>query len=526
MAYTYDPSQGIKQGFQQAKMDVGNIFTQVIAQQQRDYTLAENAFQNIEALKKNLNIFGQKNVTEKSNNLLKEASSAILANGKLDYSKLGEIRQKVSDIADLKQGYDLGAKEYERMLQLGIANKDNMVSFEKFYKDLSAKMGDENLVKNPQDLQRALADTYSNNLDASAMFGKSFLKQNPLKPVSQDIRNAKGDVVGIVKGEIPSTYSIGANGKAIFPPAITVTGPDGQPRTLDFIDQQLQNVQQNNPDLWNLMKKQTGFGGTMMNERAIMETYLSKIPSTLSIHETKSEKELRMQEAQVKSAEFQAKVLPQEFAAKMRNYNASTTASELSSKKSQLEIDALKGQNKSSSNLGTYTTEFNITTKDKSGKDITTKIAADGANLGKPMKITVPTIKGDMSLNITDITYDKNGTARVAYLEPAPKGSTNLPSVNLESDGTPAGATIKYATVSSKQLGRFLSAVKQGIGANVSDNTDAAKTWNRVQSIFTPKLTPEQQKQVDIIKNTPANKSAIENMDDLQIWQLIEQQRK
>ena len=304
MAYTYDPSQDIKQGFQQAKMDVGNIFTQVIAQQQRDYTLAENAFQNIEALKKNLNIFGQKNVTEKSNNLLKEASSAILANGKLDYSKLGEIRQKVSDIADLKQGYDLGAKEYERMLQLGIANKDNMVSFEKFYKDLSAKMGDENLVKNPQDLQRALADTYSNNLDASAMFGKSFLKQNPLKPVSQDIRNAKGDVVGMVKGEIPSTYSIGANGKAIFPPAITVIGPDGQPRTLDFIDQQLQNVQQNNPDLWNLMKKQTGFGGTMMNERDIMETYLSKIPSTLSTHETKSEKELRMQEAQVKVAEF------------------------------------------------------------------------------------------------------------------------------------------------------------------------------------------------------------------------------
>jgi hypothetical protein len=46
------------------------------------------------------------------------------------------------------------------------------------------------------------------------------------------------------------------------------------------------------------------FGGTMMNERDIMETYLSKIPSTLSTHETKSEKELRMQEAQVKVAEF------------------------------------------------------------------------------------------------------------------------------------------------------------------------------------------------------------------------------
>ena len=44
MAYTYDPSQNIQQGLQQAAAGVGNIFTQVIAQQQRDYNLAENAF--------------------------------------------------------------------------------------------------------------------------------------------------------------------------------------------------------------------------------------------------------------------------------------------------------------------------------------------------------------------------------------------------------------------------------------------------------------------------------------------------
>jgi hypothetical protein len=413
MAYTYDPSQNIQQGFQQAKADVGNIFAQVIAQQQRDYTLAENAFQNIEALKKNLNIFGQKNVTEKSNNLLKEASSAILANGKLDYSKLGEIRQKVSDIADLKQGYDLGAKEYERMLQLGIANKDNMVSFEKFYKDLSAKMGDENLVKNPQDLQRALADTYSNNLDASAMFGKSFLKQNPLKPVSQDIRNAKGDVVGIVKGEIPSTYSIGANGKAIFPPAITVTGPDGQPRTLDFIDQQLQNVQQNNPDLWNLMKKQTGFGGTMMNDRAIMETYLSKIPSTLSTHETKSEKELRMQEAQVKVAEFKANT-------QAADRNLENLAKRKSIEVAQSTIDknnalAFSKQQVESTAEGNLL-DAKFPTKVIKGKP-SSSIEAKGADLGTSIPMIVPTRTGNKNLNVKQVYLDKNGNAHVSYIK-------------------------------------------------------------------------------------------------------------
>ena len=111
MAYTYDPSQNIQQGFQQAASGVGNIFTQIIAQQQRDYNLAENAFQNIEALKKNLNIFGQKSITAKANDLLGKTSSAIMKNGKLDYSALGDIRQQVAEIGDLKQGYDVGAKE-------------------------------------------------------------------------------------------------------------------------------------------------------------------------------------------------------------------------------------------------------------------------------------------------------------------------------------------------------------------------------------------------------------------------------
>lgn len=307
MAYIYDPSQNIKQEFQQAQAGVGDIFTHIIAQKQRDYNLAENTFQNIEALKKNLNIFGQKNITNKANDLLSKTSSAIQKNGKLDYSELGNLRQQISTIGDLKQGYEIGAKEYERMLQLGIANKDNLISFEKFYKELSAKMGDENLVANPQDLQQALASTYSDNLDASAMFQKSFYKQNPLKPVSQDVRNSKGQVTGIVKGEIPSNMIIDANGKAVPAiPTITEIGPDGQPKTLDYVDQQIKQIQQNNPDLWNIMKKQTGLGATIAGDRGVMDYYLSKVQPKLSPHETKSETQLRIDEANLKITESKA----------------------------------------------------------------------------------------------------------------------------------------------------------------------------------------------------------------------------
>ena len=321
MAYTYDPSQSIQQGFQQAKMDVGNIFTQVIQQQQRDYTLAENAFQNIEALKKDLNIFGQKNVTEKSNALLKEAGSAILANGKLDYSKLGEIRQKVSDIKDLKQGYELGSKEYERMLQLGIANKDNMVSFEKFYKDLSSKMGDENLVKNPQDLQRALADTYSNNLDSFKIFGKGYLNANPYQKISQDIKDPKTGALMRVQGELPAGWTLDAQGNKI-PPAPKTMVVDGKTITMDYADQELARLQATNPDALALMKKQAGIAGVNLTDKEIVKASIDRIPMTVQSTQVKSQDELRIQAAQAQGAEFNVKTQGKEFEKKMQLMDA------------------------------------------------------------------------------------------------------------------------------------------------------------------------------------------------------------
>jgi hypothetical protein len=312
MAYTYDPSQNIQQGFQQAASGVGNIFTQIIAQQQRDYNLAENAFQNIEALKKNLNIFGQKSITSKANDLLGKTSSVIMKNGKLDYSALGDIRQQVSEIGDLKQGYDVGAKEYERMLQLGVANKDNLVSFEKFYKDLSAKMGDENLVKNPQDLQKALADTYTNNLDSFKMFGKSYLSSNPYQKIAQDVRDPKTGALMRVQGELPAGWTLDAQGNKI-PPAPKTMVVNGQTVTLDYADQELARLQATSPDQLVLMRKQAGFAGQNLSDKEIVKASIDKIPMTVQSTQVKSKDELEAQGLQVKKLAFDVETQEEEF---------------------------------------------------------------------------------------------------------------------------------------------------------------------------------------------------------------------
>jgi len=302
--YIYNPAESIKQGFQQTQAGIGNIFAQIIQQQQRDYTMAESAFQNIEALKKDVNIFGQKNIASKSNELLKQAGSAILKDGKLDYSKLGEIRQGISEIKDLKAGYDVGAKEYERMLQLGIANKDNLVSFEKFYKDLSAKMSDENLIKNPQDLQRAMADTYSNNLDDNKMFIKSFSSANPMEKTVKDIVDPKTGALMRVEGMIPKGWSVGADGKVVPKPPIT-TVVNGQTVTMDYADQELARLQAADPDLLATLRKKSGVAGTNMSDKDIVKFYIdNKVVAPVSATQVKSASAIEAEGLQVNKLKF------------------------------------------------------------------------------------------------------------------------------------------------------------------------------------------------------------------------------
>lgn len=316
--FIFNPAESIKQGFQQTQAGLGNIFAQVIQQQQRDYTLAESAFQNIEALKKDVNIFGQKNITAKSNELLKQAGSAILKDGKLDYSKLGEIRQGISDIKDLKAGYDVGAKEYERMLQLGIANKDNLVSFEKFYKDLSAKMADENLVKNPQDLQRAMADTYANNLDDNKMFIRSYSSANPLEKTIRDIKDPKTGALMRLEGQVPKGWSIGADGKVV-PKAPITTVVNGQTVTMDYADQELARLQATDPDLLATMRKKAGFAGTNMSDKDIVKFYIdNKVVAPVSAIQVQSADQLRGQKAAADKAEFDVATQEEDFRLKKR----------------------------------------------------------------------------------------------------------------------------------------------------------------------------------------------------------------
>lgn len=436
--YIYNPAESIKQGFQQTQAGIGNIFAQVLQQQHRDYTMAESAFQNIEALKKDVNIFGQKAITSKSNELLKQAGAAILKDGKLDYSKLGEIRQGISDIKDLKAGYDVGAKEYERMLQLGIANKDNLVSFEKFYKDLSAKMGDENLVKNPQDLQRAMADTYSNNLDSFKMYGKSFLGANPYQKVAQDVKDPKTGALMRVQAELPTGWTIDAAGNKI-PPAPKTVVVNGQTITMDYVDQELARLKSTNPDMLDLMKKQAGFAGQTMSEKDLVKSFIDRIPTTTQATQVKSEDEIRAQKAQATKLESDARFANQINSAQLEGLNLQNkgrklqnTGQDLENQTKQLTLDSMKTEatNQENPNEIYFPSLKGLVIPQKDGKEV----------VGKSPKISFDPSRG----LLVSVLKDKDG----AYV-------TGVG----ETDGVPKYSKIAMEEIPKSKLASFKQSV-------------------------------------------------------------------
>ena len=484
MAYIYDPSQNIQQGLQQAASGVGNIFTQIIAQQQRDYNLAENAFQNIEALKKNLNIFGQKSITSKANDLLGKTSSAIMKNGKLDYSALGDIRQQVSEIGDLKQGYDVGAKEYERMLQLGIANKDNLLSFEKFYKDLSAKMGDENLVKNPQDLQRALADTYTNNLDSFKMYGKSFLGANPYEKVTYDKTNPKTGALMRVQAELPKGMIIDSEGKATFPPPKTVV-VNGQNVTVDYVDQELARVQATDPELLVRLRKQGGFAAQNLTDKEIIASQIQRIPTTMGLTQLKSKEELEAQSLQVKKLAFDVENQDELFRSEM-------ASKRLRDRLTQAQINELnsKAGARVMSGGGEGNVFDAIFPAAKKGQKMVGDIQAKGTDLGLVVPMVVPTSQGNKNLNVKQVFYDKNGNARISYIEEIKGGAVNAQYPNLtlpdgqSVDKASKSEKLSYALIPKAKVATFVSSLESNLRSKYKDDKDFARVWNNVSSTF------------------------------------------
>ena len=301
--YTFDPSADIQRGFQKAGAGISDIFSHLVATQKRENEVADKMFQNIEALKKDVNIYGQKVITDKTNALLKDAAKSILDGGKLDYSQLGSIRQRISDIADDKKKYELGAELRKEYMQLGIANKDNITSLERLIKDVTAPLMDPN-IKNATDLQAAMQSAYDNNLNLDRIGVKSVLSILPKETIKAYGKNGKGDIVNYeidaVKG---SKYDINT-GKVI--------GPDAQK-----VNELIGTMKAQMPTYFEDYRKRIGVNEDILPDSVIANRLISQIATPRGESLVQTETSQKLEKAKLKGQEIENQFAPEANRAKI-----------------------------------------------------------------------------------------------------------------------------------------------------------------------------------------------------------------
>jgi hypothetical protein len=308
--YTFDPSADIQRGFQKAGAGVADIFSHLVATQKRDNEIADKMFQNIESLKKDVNIYGQKVITDKTNVLLKDASKVILEGGKLDYSQLGSIRQRVSDIADDKKKYELGAELRKEYMQLGLANKDNITSIEGLIKGITAPLMNPN-IKNATDLQAAMQDAYDKSLNLDRIGVKSVMNILPEEQIKGYGTNGKGDLVNYeFKGLKGSSYDVNT-GKVI--------GPDAQK-----IKDVAATMKAQMPDYFENYRKRIGVNEDILPDSLIAKKLIDQIGVNQGQALNQTATSVKKEAEQLKALETENKFGERKILAGIENTEAQT----------------------------------------------------------------------------------------------------------------------------------------------------------------------------------------------------------
>lgn len=464
--FVYNPAESIKQGFQQAGAGIGNIFTQVIAQQQRDYSLAENALNNAEALKKNLGIWGTKEIADGANNLLGQVSSAISKDGKLDYSKLGQVRQEISNLADLKTGYDTFGKQFDRLVQVGAANKESLTSFESFYKSLTGLVADKNLIANPNDLSKAMNNVLEDHLDTSKMGITAIKKNLPTINLAGKYVDPKTKTEVTYSAEVFDGVTIGADGRPI------------KPSDPVFYQGLADKIKASDPMAFDAQRRKLGkIGLSDTSDADIVKSWFDSMPAAaVKPVSVKDERQVRQETAQAKLSEFKSsdtmlRLEEKEARAKLRLTNAQINA---------LNAKASAGTEAQSANpFEVFQTRFDIYNKGK----VVGNTKATGVDLGSPITMIAPTSQGNKNLNIKQIFYDENGNARISYLEKV---------YDDETGKWTTSANPKYALIPNKNVTAFTKALRSNLRKEYSADEDFNAVWNNVSAAMSGAPMAEQ----------------------------------
>lgn len=332
-SYLYNPSETIGKGFSQIQASMGNVFSQIIAQKQNDYNVAEKTFENINALTDKLGEYGQEEITSKTQNLLSNAAKSIIKDGKLDYSQVGKIRNEVGLIKNRKAAIEAGTQMYKEMAQTALATKDDLLN-------LSTTLdGMRNVILNPnnlsaEDMGRQMQAVYQKNINTTKAASDIFSRIAPASEYATTYTKdgAEYQVAGTKVSGFERNH---ATGQWQTPPPVQVKdangnvilNPDGTPKTKTYLEAMTEAFKQQGAPILNAIKAQMGENSVFQTDEQIVNGYLQQYLQNKNTVQkdlqAKSKTQLETEQSNLNISKIQEKNLPTKLALE----NAATKSS-------------------------------------------------------------------------------------------------------------------------------------------------------------------------------------------------------
>jgi len=262
--FIYNPAEKIAGAFNQASTSLGNAFTTVLARKQHDYDVADHIFQNLESLKKDVNLFGREDVKKMVSQTMGEMANNISATGNLDYAKLGLVRNKISEIKDKKEYWETFGEIREEKFKQLIADKDLLKSFASSVKSIDGLALDKTIT-NAKDLVTRMDDQVLGSYDPVLYLKKISQSVRPNQNVDGYYKDQKGYTIGY-NGKIPAGMGYDPTTKALTDPTDT-----------DWATRDVQTLEAQNPEMMKILKKNiTGVAGAFNTNEDIYKHFFNK----------------------------------------------------------------------------------------------------------------------------------------------------------------------------------------------------------------------------------------------------------
>ena len=275
--FIYNPAEKIAGAFKESSASLGNAFATVLARRQHDYDVADHIFQNLEALKKDVNLFGREDVKKMVSTTMGEMASTISESGNLDYSKLGLVRNKISEIKDKKEYWESFADMREEKFKQLIADKDYLKSFANSVKAIDALALDKTIT-NAKDLATRMEDEVLGSYDPVLYLKKIRQSIRPDQKIGGYYKDAKGYTIGY-DGKLPTDFGYDATKKQItVPQDIPVVDPVTKvTKNMSWSQRDVQALSAQNPEMMGILKKNiTGVAGAFNSDEDIYSHFFMK----------------------------------------------------------------------------------------------------------------------------------------------------------------------------------------------------------------------------------------------------------